>query len=209
MSAFTVIRLDTTPPVITWGPVTDAVASETMTVLYLLDEPQITAASFRLVDGRVIPGTVAADRITVDIPGDAPEGTGVLTAQLVDDVGNATVATLNIHVTGEIAPGPPPIPTLPGPPMEEPWRTRSRCVTRSRYRLLATRRLPSRATIRSRTRVEVAVPPRSSATVAVSRGAVRTHVGSKSTVIPRERWTLTKRPEGPDAEDELILLGIL
>ena len=25
MSAFTVIRLDTTPPAITWGPVTDAV----------------------------------------------------------------------------------------------------------------------------------------------------------------------------------------
>lgn len=210
MSAWTILRLDTTPPVITWGPVTNAIASEEMTVLYLLDEPRMVEAHLKLADDRTLAFTVADDRITVQIPDDAPEGTGVVTALLQDEVGNVALEALNVHITGTIEPGPPPVPTLPGPPVETPWRTRSRCVTRSRYRILSTRRLPSRATIRTRTRIVRRAALSSPSWVAVrSHDRVRAHVAASSGLHQDERWTVTKRPEGPDEEAAAILLWLL
>lgn len=210
MSAFTVIRLDTHPPVITWGPVTDANGGETMTVLYLLDEPQMINAVLRLNDSRVIEGNVFWDRITFDLPDDAPEGVAILSATLTDDVGNSTVAFLNVAVSG-IPPVEQYIPVLPGPPVvETPWRTLSRARTHSRYSILTTARRPSQATLRSRYRVtrRLADVPHSSA-VGRSGGAVRAHLGSKSTVSTREQWTFAKQPEGPETEAEIIALGLL
>jgi hypothetical protein len=207
VSAFTVIRLDTTPPVITWGPVTDAIGSETMTVEYLLDEQEMVKAELRLVDNRTLQGVIAPDRVTVDLPDDAPEGDALFTVTLRDDVGNETTETQYIHITGVLVPLPPPIPVLDGPPVEEPWRTRSRCVTRSRYRILVTSRLPSRATIRSRTRV-ARRPALSSPSSAVVRSTVRVraHVSARSELQSRATWTITKRPEGPEHEAEIVFL---
>lgn len=210
MSTFTVIRLDTTPPVITWGPVSDANGGETMTVLYLLDEPRMVTATLRLNDSRVIDGTVYGDRITFGLPSDAPEGVAVLTALLTDDVGNSTEATLNVVVSGT-PPDEQYIPVLPGPPViETPWRTLSRARTRSRYATHVTDQRPSTATLRSRYRVtrRPAENPPSSA-VGRSGGAIRAHLGSKSTVTTRGQWTLSKRAEGPETEAEIIALGLL
>lgn len=212
MSSFVVIRLDTTPPVITWGPVTDPNASELMTVLYTVDELGMVSAGLELGDHRVIAATVYEDCVTVQLPDDAPDGTAVLTALLRDDVGNETTATLNIQVSGgSVIPPFVPEPGSPVLPVETPWRTRTRCITRSRYSVLATAQLRSRASLVSRTRVSRDVVRDSSPSVAHTRsgGAVRAHLGSRSTLLQREKWTLTKRPEGPDTEDELLLLGIL
>lgn len=212
MSAFTVIRLDTTPPVITWGPVTDANATELMTVLYTVDELGMVSAELKLADNRTVAAAVYEDRVTVQIPDDAPEAVAVLSALLRDDVGNEDTATLNIYVSGG-TPVQPFVPT-PGPPVlpvEAPWRTRSRCETRSRYQILATAQLRSRGSLMSRTRVArdvVGMRPPSIARVR-SGGAVRAHLGSRSTLAQDEKWTLTKRPEGRGTEDDLILLGIL
>lgn len=204
---FFVLKLDTTPPVITWGPVTNAVATETMTVLYILDEPEMVEATLTLTDNRALQCLVSSDRITVDIPADAPEGIALLTAKLVDEVGNETLATLDIPVSGTLPPEPPSYPIIPSPPVEEPWRTRSRAVTRTRYSVLATRRLPSRATIRSRTRIArgavTGPPPR---TTVLSSGRVRAHVTASSRLQHAEHWTVEKRPEGPEAEAEIIAL---
>lgn len=208
MSAFTIIRLDTTAPVITWGTVDGAVASETMTVLYLIDEPQVIDATLRLGDGRVLAGTVLADRITFDLPEDAPEGIAVLSATLTDDVGNSTVAYLNVNVSGVI-PVAPYIPVLPGMPVVDEHRTRSRCVTRSRFAVLVTTRRPSRATIQARFRV--ARRPMTAApgtTRGRSGGTVRAHLGSRSTVTPRGQWTFERTPEGPETEAALVALGL-
>lgn len=202
-----VLKLDTTAPAITWGPVDGAVASETMTVLYTLDEPQAVEATLKLTDNRALQCLVSSDRITVEIPGDAPEGLATLTAKLVDSVGNETLATLDIAISGVLPPEQPTYPSLPSPPVEAPWRTRSRCVTRSRYRVLSTSRLPSRATIRSRTRVARRPAPSSPSWVLVrSSDRVRAHVGQSARLQSADRWTITKRPEGPDAEAEIVLL---
>jgi hypothetical protein len=212
MSAFTVIRLDTTPPVVTWGPVTDANATELMTVLYAVDELGMVSAELKLTDNRIVPATVYEDRVTVQIPDDAPEAVATLSALLRDDVGNEDTATLNIYVSGG-TPVEPFTPT-PGPPVlpvETPWRTRSRCETRSRWSVLHNAQLRSRANLVTRTRVRrdvVRLRPPSVAHVR-SGGAVRTHLGSRSTLLPGEKWTLTKRPEGRGTEDDLVLLGIL
>lgn len=208
MNSWVVLKLDTTPPQITWGPVTDANASETMTVLYMVDEPEVVEANLKLADYRVVQGLIAADRITVDIPEDAPEGTATLTVLLRDEVGNEATATLDIHVSGVIVPGPPPVPVLPGMPEVETKRTRSTCVTRSRYRLLATGRLASRATIRSRTRVtrRSAAPSSPSGAVVRSSTRVRAHVSAGTRLQPSGRWTITKRPEGPDTEAAIVAL---
>lgn len=207
MSAWTVIRLDTTPPEITWGPVTNAIASETMTVLYLVDEPEVIEATLVLTDNRALQCLISSDRITVDIPANAPEGPAVLTAKLRDDVGNEALATLDIHVTGVIVPGPPPVPVLPGLPEIETKRTRCTALTRSRYRLAVRTRLASQATIRSRTRIARRPALSSPSGVSVrSSGRVRAHATASSRLQFTDRWTITKRPEGPETEAAVVAL---
>lgn len=207
MNAWTVIRLDTTPPVITWGPVTNAIASEEMTVLYLLDEPRMVEAHLKLADDRTLAFTVADDRITVQIPDDAPEGTGVVTALLQDEVGNVALEALNVHITGTLEPGPPPVPVLPGMPEPETLRSHSTALTHSRYRLIARGRLASQATIRSRTRIARQPALSSPSGVSVrSSGRVRAHVTASSRLQFSDRWTITKRPEGPESEAAILAL---
>jgi hypothetical protein len=63
--SYVLLDLDTTAPVVTWGPVTGAVASEELTAPYTLDEPSLISATVTLADARVLPMVVAADRLTV------------------------------------------------------------------------------------------------------------------------------------------------
>lgn len=94
------IELDTTPPVVTWGPVSGTDATEDFTVLYALNEPALASADLRLPDGRVLPMQVQPDRLIVTLPADTPDGLATVEAHVLDDVGNSATRTLVVVVTG-------------------------------------------------------------------------------------------------------------
>lgn len=209
-AAWFTIKLDTTAPVVTWGPVTNAVASEEMTVLYLVDEPGIVSAQLKLADNRLLDCVVASDRITVQLPDDAPEGIGTLTALARDDVGNESTWTLDIPISGQI-PVEVVIPVLPQLPVEEPWRTRTRIVTYSRWTIRTRTRLPSRATIRVRTRTLRLGTVRTPLSVVpmLSTFRVRAHAAANSGLQSKDTWTISKTLEGPETEAEVVALLLL
>jgi hypothetical protein len=214
------LQLDTQAPVVTWGPVTDPNAGEDMTVLYSLNEPALDHATFTLIDGRELPMVDLGDRLTVHLPDDAPDGAAVVRAYVVDSVLNAATRTLTVVVGGvPYTPPPPPAPDTQGGfpgtrPRPAPTliRSSSSCQTGSRPDRIVVRQhtstsarprvrytAPSQRTIRQRTSARSASSARLAATVPfVSSAAV---TGGTA--------TLWKRPEGPGAEDDLILLGLL
>jgi hypothetical protein len=213
------LTLDTHAPVVTWGPVTDPNAGEDMTVLYSLNEPALDHATFTLIDGRVLSMTDLGDRLTVHLPDDAPDGPAVVSAYVVDDVLNAATRTLSVVVSGvPFTPPTPPAPTQGGFPGARPRpaptviHSSSSCQTGSRPDRVTVRQhtttavrprvrytAPSQRTIRQRTSARSASSARLAATVPLVSSAAAT--GGTA--------TLWKRPEGPGAEDDLILLGLL
>lgn len=104
MTASFALELDTRPPQLTWGAAAGAQAGQTLTVAYGVDEPELLSADLALADGRVIAATIAAGSIQVAVPGDAPTGSGVLTAHTVDDVLNAGAFSVTIAVAGVTPP---------------------------------------------------------------------------------------------------------
>lgn len=214
VSNYAVIRLDTTAPVVTWGPPSDVIASEEMTIPYAVNEPGIESADILLGDGRVVPLAVAADALSATLPDDAPEGWATVRAYVVDDVGNRATRTLQVYVTGVIPTQPSAAPGLPHPPVFEPELHRSepsRAATRSIYALGAMVSTTARGGTRS---AYVTPTPRALATVAhldlrVSWTSSATLATSSSRATARSQDMVRKRPEGPDAEDELFLLGLL
>lgn len=213
MSTFFVIRLDTTAPVVTWGPVDGAVLGEQFTIQYLLDDGEIVNAELQLVDSRTLVMDIEPDRLLVQLPDDAPEGLATVRALARDDVGNEAWRTIDVPISGVIpvAPGLPGIPAggLPG---DEPKRfKRAVARLRSHYHVIhggATRRSRVRATARYTVHRSTAVRS-DSRLIARSRTRAGVIVTSTSRVTLRQTWTVEKRPEGPGTEEDLIVLGIL
>lgn len=213
MSSWTTIVLDTTAPQITWGAPDGAVASETLTVPYLVDEPGITSAEIVLLDGRTLPMTVGAGALTVILPVDAPEGAATVRAYVLDDVGNAAVRQLVVAISGVLLDQqPPPVPGWPGHPGADLIETApSRASLRSVYTVGRLASSPSRAAVRSRYSTVVG-----GLDIFAARGILTTNWSQAVRVATSEthaglseETAVLKRPEGPDAEDDLIILGLI
>lgn len=205
------LALDTHAPVVTWGAVEDAEADFELRVGYTLNEPDITSAEIQLGDGRVLPMDVQPTYLSVQLPADAPNGAAEVRAYVRDDVWNTATRTLAIFVTG-IEGAPPPAPTTP-PSMprrvprvivdesvvrgasEDAVRavvpTLSVVRGRSSYLAPTVRIVRHTATVRGTTAPDVVFV---TAVPLAGRGA-----GSSADVI----W---RRPEGPRAEGDLIVL---
>jgi hypothetical protein len=96
VSSSVLIRLDTTGPRVTWGEVSGAVAGATLTVAYELDEPQLERA--RLYLGATEIELALTAPLAVALPRDTPEGWALIHLDLVDDVGNSSVAELPLWI---------------------------------------------------------------------------------------------------------------
>lgn len=214
LSDYTVLILDTTAPVVTWGAPSDAINSETFTVPYVVDEPQVESADIRLADGRVVALDVEVDRITGDLPDDAVEGWATVRASVVDDVGNRAVRTLAVYVTGVPAQQPPTPVGQSYPPSAPIDR-----VTSEPSRVRATARYTVRVLVTTSTtgavRARYTAPTRRAMTMTSGTQPVIVwrHYAHAPVTIARARGSavdaVQKRPEGPDAEDELLLLNLL
>lgn len=216
-----VLTIDTTAPVVTWGQVLDPNAGEDMTVFYAVDEPGVESAEIMLNGGRIVPMVVAPDRLTVRLPDDAANGQAQVRAYVRDSVGNNATRTLAVMVAGVVGPAVPPPAPAGGPPMPEPERVVSppssaRCG--SRYSVRATQYGRSRARTRSRyaspgPREVPRIRRRMRALTGEDRTRVfiagRESVRTRSDSAAHATTTVVKRPEGPDAEDELFFLGLL
>jgi hypothetical protein len=213
------LTLDTHAPVVTWGAVIDPNAGEEMTVAYSLDEPALDHATITLRDGRELPMEDLGDRLAVTLPDDAPEGQAVVRAYVVDSVLNSATRTFAVAINGvPFEPPSAPVPQSGGFPGARPRpapvvvHSSSECQTGSRPDRITVRQhvstsvrprvrytVPSQRTIRQRTSARSA----SSARLAVTAPRV------SSAAVTGETATLWKRPEGPGAEDDLIILGLL
>lgn len=213
MSAYFTVALDTHAPRITWGDITGADAGETLVVAYTADEPGVASAELELPGGGRIPMRVAANQLAVDIPAASLQGTGVLRAYVEDDVGNTGTVTLDIALDGAI---PPAVVATgqgfprQGSPVPRVVRSVGRAGAGSRdsVRALLASASRARATATYLTPTTRRVVFRDAAT-AQSTGhltgkltsAVQAATGSSPDVI--------RHREGPNAEDELIVLGLL
>lgn len=214
MSAYAVLALDTTAPVVTWGEPSDAINSEPFSVPYTLNEPEIESADMLLLDGRVVPLDVGDDTLSTTLPDDAVEGWATVRAHVVDDVGNRAIRTFAVYVTGVIPTQPVASPGQPHPPVaavDHLRSTPSRAATRSRYTLSATSTFSGRVAVRSSY-----LTPTRRAVAATARARLVAEWTSTATAGPasaraatRSQDSVRKRPEGPGAEDELLLLGLL
>lgn len=213
------LQLDSHAPVVTWGPVIDPNAGEDMTVAYSLDEPALDHATITLRDGRELAMDDLGDRLFVHLPDDAPEGQAVVRAYVVDDVLNAATRQLSVNLVGApFIPPAAPVPDTGGfpagarrTPGVHVVATTSAARTGSSSRVLArphvstsTRpRVRYTAPTRRMIRERVSARPASSARLTVATSRVNSAALTDATA------TLWKRPEGPGAEDDLILLGLL
>lgn len=208
-----ILTLDTTAPVITWGPVDGAVLGEQFSILYLINEPGVVSAELQLQDGRVLEMEVWPDRLVVQLPDDAPDALATVAVLVRDEVGNEAVRTTQVPISGApvVVPGPVGIPAggLPG---EEPKRFRRTVAhLRSTYRVIhggASARSSLRTTARYTVHRSNAIRS-DSRLIARSRSRAGVLVTSTSRVTERQRWTVEKRSEGPRAEEDLLILGIL
>lgn len=225
MTASFNLTLDTRAPVVTWGPVHDAVAGETLRIEFLVDEPGLESASITLRDGRVLPmeETVAGE-LWVLLPEDAPDGQAVARATTRDEVWNERTFTLNVLVSGvPWEPPQPPVAPAGGMPQVAPrliTTPPSRCGARSRYTVTAVSTSRTRLRTRSRYsspgfRQKVGIRRRLRLLTHDDELLVRvsTRSGGKllsgGAATASSENTVRKRPEGPGAEDELILLDLL
>jgi hypothetical protein len=211
------LTLDTRAPVVTWGAVGGATAGELLEVLYTTDEP-LAFAKLWLPDGRKLDMTIEADRLSVLLPADTPNGVSWIHAS--DDVLNEAPRQA-VNIAGVIIVPPPEPPQVPGPPQRarpsihpdrvetRTRRSRSRGVARSRA---STSRSPRRARtgaistsrsmiLRSRTMKSRPGEVRSAARTSVTLSHGTHGWGSSSAV--------THRRDGPGEEEAMLLLGIL
>lgn len=211
MSSWTLITLDTTAPIVNWGSVTGAAGGETLVVHYTLGGPEpIDSASLRLSNGNILPMAVFSDRLEVALPPDVIDGPA--TVRAYDDVLNE--ATTAVTISGVIPPvfQPSTGGGLPSGPFE-PDRLRDRSIAtghstdRTRVRALPP---PTTAHARSAytapTRLGFAWHDSTTAR-STDRTHVRIHAATGATT-GRYTDTLVRR-DGPNAEDEMIALGLL
>lgn len=210
------LTLDTTAPVVTWGPVDGADASLDLTVLYTVDEPGIDHAEIELLDDRVLPMVVAADRLTVTLPDDAPQGAATIRAYVIDAVDNAAVRTLVIGVGGVLPPPPPtevtPTGGMPQPPISRVDFGRSGARARSVYTVRCTTSYVcggeggSLYTTPSHDvgwNIVLALPDGFEYTVR------RGQVAFTDSATSGERTFVRRLPEGGGGDEELLLLDLL
>jgi hypothetical protein len=151
--------------------------------------------------------------LVVTLPFDTPEGPTTVRAYVRDDVWNEATRTLTV-VVGGVPVEPPPVPTPSAPPQrtvrrisglsvgtlsaDDVVRAISPSITRAavRSRYLA----PDQRTLRSVTLGRAETGPDALAVAAPSLGG--TAAGGDGDAV----W---KRPEGPGAEEDFILLGLL
>lgn len=216
MTSSFVLTLDTHAPRITWGAITGADAGETLAVAYTLDEQGVESATIELPSGGgTFPMRVDADALRFDIPGAAVMGDATIVVQLGDDVGNVATAELVVALGGVIPPVQTPPPSTGGMPRGAdipPTLIRSvsrvgasagdRVVVQQRSRSSAEARshyvLPTRRVVSHRADIAVRSTDR---TTARSAGQSGTSVSHPPDII--------RRAEGPNAEDELLLLDLL
>lgn len=213
MGYFTV-ELDTTAPVVTWGPPSNTDAGDTLSVPFILNEPALLSAELSLVDGRSLPMTVGAGVLTVVLPDDTPDGLAVLSAFVRDEVLNSATRALEIPVTG-VAPvriessGGMPV----GPPTEHhrpgrtaPTPTPDRTLVRFASGTQAGSR--SRVAVRASGHVRVvassdghvaATAPYSIEATVVSQGQVHARVRGNSGASASAGAVVSRR-EGPENE---------
>jgi hypothetical protein len=211
MSTYTVVVLDTTAPVVTWGDPTGAVLGEELHVPYVSDE-DLAYAELRLTDGRVLVMAITPTELVVQLPDDTPEGLAVI--GVTDDVGNE--AQHQVAVSGIIVVEPPYVPPtgLPHPPVVEPvpvTEAPSRVRASARYSVAATAtdssRLLTFTTWRSPGQRSWRWASRSVAST--NWTAVQAQFSDPSHASSRTADTVDKRPEGPGAEEDLLILGLL
>lgn len=148
------------------------------------------------------------------LPGD---GLKRLTVRARDEVLNTSAAISDTITIGEVAAPAP----APGAPKQPPARlrqeiVRKRTVSRVGVRLSYTLRTATE----SRSGVQVLVPPSLEVEAAIKAHldvGVETATQVAAYAVPTasranavfEEFAVQKRPEGPDAEDELVALGLL
>lgn len=219
MASTFLLTLDTRAPQLQWGPVSDPNAGETLAVAYLVDEPGVDRASITLRDGRVLPMQVWPGQLTVDLPDNTTEGAATIRATTRDEVWNEAAFELVVALTGVPYEEPPPyVPPSGGMPVVAPEvisTPPSACQTRSRYETTAVVTSRSRAWVRSRynapgfrsaisIRRRIHVQEGPSLLTATVSGTTPLRASDATAIA-----TVRKRPEGPNAEDELILLDLL
>lgn len=207
------IELDTTPPVVTWGPVSGTDATEDFTVLYALNEPALASADLRLPDGRVLPMQVQPDRLIVTLPADTPDGLATVEAHVLDDVGNSATRTLVVVVTGvaSVRPLAPRVGGMPTPTF------RPRLVTSGVSGLgtssdaaadVVARPAPTRVVVRSHYLLASQVAKMLIEGVGVSSrdDQVAAVLSAPSATLASAHFSIRRTLEGARAEEELLLL---
>lgn len=205
------LRLDTRAPVVAWGTPGGTFAGELLQIGYTSDEP-IAAARLRLADGRNLTVTVAADRVSVLLPYDAPAGLADL--YVSDKVLNET-RSLRVDVQSGVAPTPAPggAPTL-GPRDVAPTRIRSQVGRRITRRSRVEAKSTWRSTGADRKAATVVVASVAGARMS-SRTSQRLEVASEAWIAaaltPTRQRVLTgashsvSRADGEDDEAALVL----
>jgi hypothetical protein len=208
------LRLDTTAPEITWGPVDGAVLGEEFTIQYVVSEDGwVVSAELELADGRKLAMLVEPDALRVQLPEDTPEGLATVCAYVTDDVDNTATVCTTVPISG-VTIVPPYVPPAGGPPQREPakrWITAAR--TRSRHRVVIHGGAASVSFMRATARYTVhrsSLRSSRSRAWTTSHSRVRSHgTTTVSSAGLREEWEIRRRPEGPQAEEELLVLGLL
>lgn len=203
------LTLDTTAPLVTWGAPTGTDAGETFSVQYALNETgTVRSATLTLRDGRVLDMAVAADRLTVALPEDTPQGQALVRAVTRDDLLNEAIREQAFLVTGTLPPAPEPTTTLPIPAREfgpVVRRSHARATARSRYRTRVAQASPSRVRVRSTVRVHTGPPPTRSRTRARAHASIRVGGGAVGQARASADWTVTRRDPPPDLVAALML----
>lgn len=216
MTASFDLTLDTRAPVVTWGAVGGATAGELLDVRYETDEP-LALAQLWLPDGRKLDMEIAADRLTLLLPADAPDGVSWI--HVYDDVLNP-VPRQAVNIAGVIVVPPEEPPAFgPGPRSRRGSfhpdrvetrivRSRSRGVARSRTRTSRTTNVRSRVIATSRSMI---LRSRTMKSRGVLRSTARTSTAITygGGMVQRPRQTIVRRQDGPDETDALVALGLL
>lgn len=215
MGSSVVLTLDTRAPQVTFGAVGGAEAGQLLQVGYTVDEVGVSGAVVQLPGGGgTLTMDVLADRVEVNLPPDAVEGTAHVVISTLDDVLNAEDFTLDVPIVGIIAAAPPPpasqgLPTAPAPARRSHRRRRSHAhvgsasiVTRS-----GSTRSQARVTAVHRGFQSIRMETTAVAGCATHRISSSRIMKSPSRIM--EVTAITRRPEGPRTEDELIFLDLL
>jgi hypothetical protein len=82
------LELDVTAPLIAWGTVTGRAPGSTLQASYTITEPAVVSAEFQVVTGQTLAMVIGPERLSVQVPENAPDGAGVIRVVVRDDVLN-------------------------------------------------------------------------------------------------------------------------